>query len=278
MSAALTITPGDGPFLRLAERVRPSVRNSAPKSPGSAESSYAIPVWSGLISVKHREAMGISVWMFLWCLDRITRDEDGWGLVLGGKPVKDEEIARRLGLHKNTIHRDRQALTKGNYIEAIRTPYGFRYRVRNSRKFGIWGKKRVTTNSDSLGRESPLVVIPESLFVVETKKTMQLDHAVAAACQEESVWNFLKIRPCGPVSFRSFLESRWGSPTSERRSVLIGESIDAWEAAEGEKLPRCPSLFRALSELRSLERSTRPQSETMHRRIPTSTDIRPKER
>jgi hypothetical protein len=216
--------------------------------------------------------------MFLWCLDRITRDEEGWGLVLGGKPVKDAEIARRLGLHKNSIHRDRGNLIRGNYIEAIRTPYGFRYRVRNSRKFGAWGKKRITTNCDSVGRESQLLVIPESQLLVETKKTMQLDHAVAAACQEESVWNFLKIQPCGPVSFRAFLESRWGSPTGERLSVLIGESIDAWEAAEGEKLARCPSLFRALSELRSQERSTRPQADTKLRRIPTSADIRPKER
>jgi hypothetical protein len=278
MSAALAIIPGNGRFLRPAARVRPSCRNYSSKAPAGAERSYAIPVWSGLISVKHRQAMGISVWMFLWCLDRITRDENGWGLVLGGKPVKDEEIARRLGLHKNSIHRDRDTLIRGNYVEAIRTPYGFRYRVRNSRKFGIWGKKRVTKSSDSLERESPLVVIPESPFVVETKKTMQLDHAVAAARQEETVWNFLKIRPCGPGSFRTFLESRWASPGGERRSVLIGESIDAWEAAEGERLPRCPSLFRALSELRSTEKSVRPQAEPKLRRIPTAADIRPKER
>lgn len=278
MSAALTIVPGTGQFLRPAARVRPSHRNSAPKAPDGAERSYAIPVWSGLISVKHRQAMGISVWMFLWCLDRITRDEDGWGLVLGGKPVKDREIARRLGLHKNSIHRDRDTLISGNYIEAIRTPYGFRYKVRNSRKFGIWGKQRITKSSDSLERESPHVVIPESLFVVETKKTMQLDHAVAAACKEESVWNFLKIRPCGPVSFRTFLESRWASSNGERRSVLIGESIDAWEAADGDRLRRCPGLFRALAELRDRERSARPQTETKLRRIPTSADIRPKER
>jgi hypothetical protein len=52
------------------------------------------------------------------------------------------------------------------------------YRVRNSRKFGIWGKKRVTENCQSQKRDSQKTVTPESQKSVETKKTTQSDHAV----------------------------------------------------------------------------------------------------
>jgi hypothetical protein len=140
--------------------------------------SYPFPVWSGLLSRTHRQRIGIALWTFLWFVDRITSDKEGWGLVLGGKPVKDSEIATSFGLHKNSIHRDRETLLNGGYIQAVRTPYGFRYRVRKSRKFGIWGKRKLTTNSDSPRAESLSVVTLESPFVVGTKKTMQLDHAV----------------------------------------------------------------------------------------------------
>jgi len=71
---------------------------------------------------------------------------------------------------------------------------------------------------------------------------------------EDSVWEFLEISPCGPISFRTLLESRWASQNGEPRSVLIGETVDAWEIAEGEKLRRAAQLFAALAKLRENER------------------------
>jgi len=200
--------------------------------------SYPFPVWSGLLSQNHRERMGIAIWLFLWFVDRITSDAGGWGLVLGGKPVKDTEIAECLGLHKNSVHRDRKTLLAGSYIEASRTPYGFRYRVRKSRKFNIWGKKRVTTNGDSLEPESPNVVTPESPLVVETKKTMQLDHAARRRSSPEQrialkkidsesetaecflAWRFIGAEdPFGHTRFRN----RWISTFESRKA---GESVE----------------------------------------------------
>ena len=140
-----------------------------------SKKSFPFPVWSGLLTVKHRRALGISVWFFLWLLDKVTFEEGGWGIVLGGKPVKDREVAKDLGVHVNTVHFDREALLTGKYIECRRTPYGFTYRVRNSRKFGIWGKERSTRSCDSLQRDPQKLVSPDPQEVVETKKTMQLD-------------------------------------------------------------------------------------------------------
>lgn len=49
----------------------------------------------GLCSQKHYEAMGDSVWLFLWCLAAQTREtENGCGLVFGGAPVTYEQIQR----------------------------------------------------------------------------------------------------------------------------------------------------------------------------------------
>jgi hypothetical protein len=157
--------------------------------------SYPFPVWSGLLTQKHRMAMGVAIWTFLWFLDRVTAEKDGWGIVLGRKPVKDREIAQCLGVHENSVRTDRKKLLKGQYIECKRTPYGFVYRVRNSRKFGIWGKKRITESCDSRVTEncqshrgdSQKAITPDSQETVETKKTMQLDHAVRPCSQTNTL-------------------------------------------------------------------------------------------
>ena len=127
----------------------------------SADHSYPFPVWSGLLVPKHRKSIGIALWFFLWLLDRVTREEDGWGIVLGGRPVKDEEVALKLGLHINTVRSDRATLFAGKYIECTRTPYGFTYKVRNSRKFGIWGEKRPTKSCGSQNRDPQKPVVPD---------------------------------------------------------------------------------------------------------------------
>jgi hypothetical protein len=52
-----------------------------------------------------------------------------------------------------------------------------------------------------------------------------------------------------------------GFRNGDRASVLIGETIDAWEAAEGEKLGRrVPRLFRALAKLPETEKQQTQQA------------------
>jgi hypothetical protein len=50
------------------------------------------------------------------------------------------------------------------------------------------------------------------------------------------------------------LETGWASRSGDQPSVIVGETVDAWEAAEGEKLRRVPQLFRVLDELRRKEK------------------------
>jgi hypothetical protein len=110
--------------------------------------SYPLPLWNGILD--HCEKIGPALWEFVWLLDKITLEEDGKGIVLGGAPVKIERIARELERSDHTVRRNLDRLQAGKYIERTRTPYGLTIRVRNSWKFGIWGKKEIVTFGRSL--------------------------------------------------------------------------------------------------------------------------------
>ena len=66
--------------------------------------SHPLPVWNGIL--EHMPKMGMSIWLYLWCLDRITHEQDGIGRVLGGAPVKIEKIAEELGRSPRALRRD----------------------------------------------------------------------------------------------------------------------------------------------------------------------------
>jgi hypothetical protein len=100
------------------------------------------------------------------------------------------------------------------------------------------------------------------------KKPKKEAAAAALPKTEDSVWNFLEIHPCGPLSFRSLLEAGWATRNSGPYSPLVGNALDAWEAAEGQRPNGCVPLFRALAKLRENEkRAPRPgaiSSEPIH--------------
>jgi hypothetical protein len=96
--------------------------------------SHAIPVWNGIL--EHREKMGPALWEFLWCLDKITiEDEHGIGWCLGKTPIDTKRIARDLQEHPNTAYENLERLVTEAYIVRKRTPRGYAIGVVNSRKF-----------------------------------------------------------------------------------------------------------------------------------------------
>ncbi len=230
--------------------------------------SRPMPVWNGVL--EHRERIDGAIWVFLWLLDGITKERDGVGIVLGGAPVKAIQIATELKFHERTVREHLESLHKGKYIRRRLTPRGYVFEVLNSRKFGIWkAHKRSEENArpnSKWSEEIPGQVGPNGPVRSEENARPNKDAAVTqqkdaaakpphpAPNPEDSVWTFLEIGPCGPLNFRSLLESRWASRNGEPRSVLIGETVDAWEAAEGEKLRRAAPLFRALDKLRKAEK------------------------
>lgn len=101
---------------------------------------YYIGITNKLLEAKHREKMQESVWLFMWLLDKMTSiSEEGIGKVLGGRPVKYEEVKKDLGISRSTFQRWVNILEKEKYIITIRTPYGLSFSVKKAKK--TFGKK-----------------------------------------------------------------------------------------------------------------------------------------
>lgn len=94
---------------------------------------------AGLIDPKHVKAMGSARWLYDWILWRVTAEEDGLGFVLGGSPVRCEEIAADLGVGLRTIYRWMGRL-RGRYIRTrhavVYGRHGLVIEVLKSKKFG----------------------------------------------------------------------------------------------------------------------------------------------
>jgi hypothetical protein len=117
--------------------------------------TFKIPVSNGLLG--HCPEMGESIWYFLWCIDKTTREvADGTGnligTVLGGMPCCDEDVAGTLGREVKTIRRWRKHLTKTGYIQTKRTPIGYSIKVSKSKK---WVGKGADKNVQSLTKSNP---------------------------------------------------------------------------------------------------------------------------
>ena len=98
---------------------------------------HMVPVSNGIVDSKHYLAMRESIWMFYYLLDKQTRgvDNDGNGKVLGGKPIRDSEIAGAYGVSERTIGRMRKRLIQNGYVTGRRTPYGYVYAIRKPKKW-----------------------------------------------------------------------------------------------------------------------------------------------
>jgi hypothetical protein len=218
--------------------------------------SYAIPVWNGLL--EHRKRIDGAIWLFLWLLDAVTNEKDDIGLVHGGAPVKIAAIAQTLEFDEWTVRQHFKKLEEGRYVKRRRTPYGYVIYVVKSRKFGVWhGHRRSRVIEQEIGA-TPLKRSWENPRNKEDAAITQ-QPAAAGPYQEDSVWDYLKIQPCGPREFQILLESRWSSRNGQRAAVIIGECIDDWEAAYGAHPRGAAPLFRALSSLRATEKDSKPQ-------------------
>lgn len=106
---------------------------------------------------------------------------------------------------------------------------------------------------------APLATESKDNHLEVPNKLKKLNKEAAAGASpknENSVWGFLGIKPCGELDWRSFLESQWTSRNGHAPIDLIGQAVDAWEAGAGEKPRGCAPLFRALATLRSGERNS----------------------
>lgn len=111
---------------------------------------FGIYIKNALLDPKHVEAMGQAVWLYMWMIDHMTSiDEKGIGKVLGGRPVKYEEIEKELGISQDTYTRWIARLEEYPYIISTRTPYGIVYKVLKAEKRFRKDAERIRNNAES---------------------------------------------------------------------------------------------------------------------------------
>jgi len=206
--------------------------------------SHPIPLWNGVF--EHYDRIRAALWEFAWCIDRITEERAGVGIVLGGSPVKLRAIVDTIkGSDRETVRRHLDSLEKENYIRRRRTPYGHVIEVLNSRKFGIWKHAKEKPQNDvsphiekpHFEEEKPQSVQEKPQKVVykeDSAGTQQEDSAVRAACP---VWKETGVDPVRlPGPFRKLCEDLW--PTrSGTLFEFMGFELDAWHALGSNRYP-----------------------------------------
>lgn len=103
--------------------------------------SYPFNTYSGLLEPKHYKQIGSALWLFLWCISSTTAEveKEGvtWGIVLGKKPIKINELEHIFGVSDKTIRSWVKTLEKHHYIRVTRAPYGLIFNVKNSKKYSV---------------------------------------------------------------------------------------------------------------------------------------------
>lgn len=129
--------------------------------------TYFIPVSVGLLDPKHRAKMQVNqktscIWVYLWLVDKMTKIdlETGLGKVLGGKPIKLEELSE-FGDRK-TVAAILTKLENEGYIKMTRTPHGKTIIVTKAKKF--FGNKLERSGKSGISQSgiSPPPKIQES--------------------------------------------------------------------------------------------------------------------
>ncbi|MFK4168190.1 hypothetical protein ACI2LM_18250 [Paenibacillus lautus] len=124
------------------------------------EGSYPFPMYSGLLEHRHYKKIGSAIWLFLWCISSTTKEveRDGivWGIVLGNKPVKINELESEFGVSDRTIRSWIKTLEDNHYIQVTRAPYGLIFTVRNSKKFKNRSEENFHSDSGDRQQSSDL--------------------------------------------------------------------------------------------------------------------------
>ncbi len=107
--------------------------------------NFYITVSNGLLNDDHEERMGPAIWQYMWLLDKVTKiDDEGYGYVLGGKPINLKDIANKKS--EVTISRNLKRLEEKGYIKMTHTPYGIVIKVTKA-------KKRFNKNDNPVEKE-----------------------------------------------------------------------------------------------------------------------------
>ena len=171
--------------------------------------SHPIYVWNGVLEPRHLKNLGPAFPLFVWLIDRTTKEHEGVGVVLSGRQVTAEEIAKSMGVDERTIRRWMERLVLYGYIERTLTPHGYTIRVMKSCKFpkrpGVVGQDCPTTEGSGrtevpgvVGQECP-TWSDKNARRKSSSKQLSKQEAVSsgAALPLPAFWKELGIDPVG---------------------------------------------------------------------------------
>lgn len=122
--------------------------------------SRPIYVWNGILEPKHRERIGPAIWLFLYFIDRTTKERpnkhnpdeiQGW--VYGKMPLTLKRMSSETGLPERTISAHLLRLECHDYIRTVRAPHGLIILVQKS---GKWLKSEKRTKTQSVPSGFPV--------------------------------------------------------------------------------------------------------------------------
>ncbi len=147
---------------------------------------FIIPLSNALCETKHYEKMGVALWLYIWLLDKVTKiDSDGNGLVLGGKPIKIEEVPH---INYENAKRYFKILEEYKYIITKRTGYGKIIKLTKCKKiFGEYKKPDSTKMPYQIGQKCPITYTKNALSNKTVNKTIKKTLPDKSGLQEKKV-------------------------------------------------------------------------------------------
>jgi hypothetical protein len=209
-------------------KVQSELKSSAKEK--SNAKTFRIPISNGIF--EHYGRLRDARWLLDLFVDWTTKEvptPDGRrdGIVLGGKPIRDEDTASAFHgqCTERTTRRWRQRLARFGYISQKRTPVGYVIRVKKSKKWAHLqaseGKSERPKMADHSESELPNVAdqtarnarseLPNVADPIKTLQLQDRDRAVedaTAAVSEKAkternpeAWEAVGIDPCGSLKF-----------------------------------------------------------------------------
>lgn len=187
---------------------------------------FGIYVKNNLLEPKHIEAMGESVWLYMWLLDKMTSvNENGIGRVLGGAPVTYPQIHDEMGLSERTYQRWIRKLRDAGYIRTLRTPYGLVITVNKAEK--IFSSKRPAKSGGTKElRDTPKVAEQQKPVPPKVAPSPAKSGAEPATNGRSNKDNTKTIQKTNTNVLDPAQPVRYGSP-------IINEVFDYWAEQVG---------------------------------------------
>jgi hypothetical protein len=236
--------------------------------------TYRIPISNGIF--EHYKRLKDSRWLLDLYIDWTTKEvpaPDGSrdGIVLGGKPIRDEDTASAFGCCPRTVRTWRVRLARFDYIEQLRTPVGYVIRVKKSKKWPERPEKSCRSDRQKVAdhSESELRITADQNYgslpirpeencrsnkdsAVQDRDRAVEDAATTAAGSSlksksrkvlKEAWENVDLKPMGGIRFCEAWEHFYGEATgSELMSDVMELAIQHCQS-NGIRVP--PPFFAA---------------------------------